>query len=325
MGARSSPSSVYWPLPASAGRSGCERGALSGDSTRTWGEPRWARARCGPPGDHCGRHSEAIRSAARRGLRRLTCSRDRSAASVVDRRPKMVGTLRALLARDFTVTLSGHLARLVLRFAASVLVARQLGPGGYGLISLVLATVGITLTIGDLGLRHTAVRALSRDLAVDPDGSARLAASYLCLLVSINVVTTVILAAVAQPLCDYLLGRTDAVQPFRIAMIGMVPGALSGAVATMLQARRQFWRLAATQTGTAISTLLGVVVLFALDGLTVQSVIVLGVLAPLIGATFGVRGIPRAWMAGVGEWPMMRRDWGELLRFSKWLWLSAVC
>lgn len=205
-----------------------------------------------------------------------------------------------------------------------MLVARRLGPDGYGLISLVLAVVGITLTVADLGLRYAAVRTLARDLAVDPDGSARVAASYLSLLVSINVVATVIAVAVAYPLSEYLLSRPDAALPFRLAMMGAVPTAFSGAVAVMLQARRQFWRLAATQALTATSTLVGVGLLLELDGLTVQSVIVLGVLAPLIGAAVAVGGIPRAWMAPIGEWPVMRRDWGELFRFSKWLWLSAV-
>jgi O-antigen/teichoic acid export membrane protein len=234
-------------------------------------------------------------------------------------------TLRSPFSRDFTIILSGHLARLALGFAGSVLVARRLGPDGYGLISLVLAIVGITLTVADLGLRHTAVRTLSRDLAVDPARSARVAASYLGLLVSINVVAMVIAATVAHPLCEYLLGRPDAAPPFRLALLGAVPAALSGAVAAMLQARRQFWRLAAAQTAAATGTLVGIVMLFELDGLTVQSVIVLGVLAPLIGAAVAVGGIPRAWMAGIGEWPRVRRDWGELFRFSKWLWLSAVC
>jgi O-antigen/teichoic acid export membrane protein len=206
-----------------------------------------------------------------------------------------------------------------------VLVARRLGPHGYGLISLVFAVVGITLTVADLGLRHTAVRTLSRDLAVDPDRSARLATSYLCLVVSINAVATVIAVAVAYPLSEYLLSRPDAAQPFRLALMGAVPAAFSGAVAAMLQARQQFWRLAATQALTATSTLVGVVMLFELDGLTVQSVLVLGVLAPLIGSAVAVGGIPRAWMARMGEWPKVRRDWGELFRFSKWLWLSAVC
>jgi len=205
-----------------------------------------------------------------------------------------------------------------------VLVARQLGPGGYGLISLVLTVVRITLTVADLGLRHTAVRALSRDLAVESDRPASLAASYLYLLVSINVIITVVAAAVAHPLCEYLLGRPDAAQPFRLALMGLAPAALSGAVAVMLQARRQFWRLAATQALTATSTLVGTVILFELDGLTVQSVVVLGVLAPLIGSAVAVGGIPKAWMARVGEWAMVRRDWGELFRFSKWLWLSAI-
>lgn len=237
----------------------------------------------------------------------------------------MVGTRRISFTRDFTITLAGHLVRLALGVAASVLVARQLGPNGYGLITLVLVVVGITVTVADLGLRHTALRALSRDLAVDPDRSARLAASYLCLLVSISVVATVIAVAVASPLSAYLLSRPDAAQPFRLGLMGAVPAAFSGAVAVMLQARRQFWRLAATQALTAISTLVGVVVLFELDGLTVQNMLVLGVLATLVGAAVAVRGIPRAWMAGIGEWPMVRRDWGELFRFSKWLWLSAVC
>src|SRR5690242_4060364 len=68
--------------------------------------------------------------------------------------------LRSTGARHSAVTLAGSLGRLGLGFVASVLIARTLGPAGYGLIALLSLVVAVLDTVADFGLTYAAVHAV---------------------------------------------------------------------------------------------------------------------------------------------------------------------
>src|SRR5207302_2491794 len=64
--------------------------------------------------------------------------------------------LRSVGARHSAITLTGSLGRLGLGFVASVIIARTLGPAGYGLIALLSLVIAILDTVFDFGLTYTA-------------------------------------------------------------------------------------------------------------------------------------------------------------------------
>lgn len=246
-------------------------------------------------------------------------------------RPALSGTLARLVqelrsrgTRDTATTLSGSLGRYALGFAASVIIARGLGPTAYGLIAIVSAVLAIVDTVGDFGLTYTAVRAVSRTRATDPERSCALANGYLSLSL-LTQTLAMVGGALTAGAAVRLLGQEEAEPYVLLALFGLVPAAASGAVTALLQARSCFGAMTALQVVTGSTYLLGILALALVGGLSVQAVVLLGALNPVIGFLCGVRLLP----AGLVRLDQLlaapaRRTWAELARFGRWIWLSSI-
>src|SRR5690606_15466617 len=69
--------------------------------------------------------------------------------SIANLGARLVTELRGPELRHSTITLTGSLGRFALGFVTSVMLARLLGPSGYGLIALVSLVLSIVDTLGD--------------------------------------------------------------------------------------------------------------------------------------------------------------------------------
>jgi O-antigen/teichoic acid export membrane protein len=208
---------------------------------------------------------------------------------------------------------------------ASVLIARQLGPAGYGLISLVSLVVAVLDTLADFGLTNTAVHAVARALSQGPHAARTVAAGYWSLTLVLNAAGAAAGFVVAGPIAQLALGRPDAEPVVRLVLLGLLTVAGNGACAALLQASRRFGRLALLQVLTQCTYLAGIVALSALGKISVETVVLLGVVNPLVGFLIGLRLLPTGLLdvrAGFGS--SARHAWGDLARFSRWLWISAV-
>jgi O-antigen/teichoic acid export membrane protein len=236
--------------------------------------------------------------------------------------PPLVG---AWLRQDLVVTLGGSLGRLAIGFFASVLIARQLGPAGYGLISLVSLVVAVVDTVADFGLTNTAVHAVARALGQGFQSARPVAAGYWSLTLLLNSAGALVGFALAGPIASLALGRPDAEPVVRLVVLGLLTVAGNGACAALLQASRRFGRLALLQVVTQCSYLIAILALSLIGQMSVEAVVLLGVANPLLGFVLGLKLLPRGLLdlrAGF-TWPA-RRAWIDLARFSRWLWVSAV-
>lgn len=240
-------------------------------------------------------------------------------------RERLVREVRAPATRHSAVTLAGNLSRFVLGFATSVLIARSLGPAGYGLIALVSLVLAVADTLGDFGLTYAAVRALARAAGPEPERARWLARGFFSLAVITNTLAAAVGVVLAGPIARLVLGRPESEPYLRLAMIGLVTVAGNGFATAVLQSLRHFGRLAALQTISALTYLIGILVLVATNRLDVASVVLLGAVNPLVGFVVGLRLLPRGFFS-LGETLARpaRRTWRELAGFSKWLWISAM-
>lgn len=225
--------------------------------------------------------------------------------------------------RHFVVTLAGNISRFALGFVASVLIARGLGPAGYGLVALVSAALGLVDTIGDFGLTFAAIRAISRSLDAEPNRARWLAHGYLSLAMIANAAAAGAGFVFAGPIAELMLGRTDAEPYVRLALLGLVSVAGNGFATALLQSTRRFGELAALQVLTAFTYILGIVALAIAGRLDVVSVVLLGAVNPLVGFVIGLVRLPWISLDKIFARPA-RRTWGELVVFGKWLWASAI-
>ena len=232
---------------------------------------------------------------------------------------------RSVGARESGLTLLGSLGRLGLGFVASVLLARTLGPSGYGLIALLSLVLSVVDTLADFGLTYTAVHKVARAVADGLPRAMPLATGYWSLTLLLNAAGTVGGLLLAEPIARLALGRPEAESQVRLVLLGLVTVAGSGAVVALLQSTRRFGRLALLQVSTATTYLAGILALNAVGQLGVEQVVLLGVLNPLVGLIVGLRLLPPGLLRpSLGFAPLARRTWGELATFSRWLWISSV-
>ncbi len=207
------------------------------------------------------------------------------------------------------------MARLALGLVASVVIARALGPADYGTYAVLAAMVGIVGVIAEGGLSEAAVLRLARGL-----GSPR---AFLWLRIGLAGVVIAALWLLGAPLARTVLALQDDGTLTRLALLGIVATACSGAVSVLLQAAGAFGRMSTlTLLNTGLTALLAI--LLALAGqLTIGStLVVLGIGTSL--ATFAV-GLSLL-RPNLRPPPMaqLRAEARELLRTGRWLWLAAL-
>lgn len=155
-------------------------------------------------------------------------------------------------ARGAGVLLSTQWLRYALQIANIVILARLIGPGDFGVVSLGLAIVGIASVIGDFGLSLAALREESLSEAQK--------SNLFWINVSLGTVLAVVVAASAVPLAR-------AFGDDRLVWVALLaaPASLFRATAAQFQVeinrRERFHRLAASElagdgTGVAVAVLL---------------------------------------------------------------------
>jgi O-antigen/teichoic acid export membrane protein len=227
--------------------------------------------------------------------------------------------------RNVAITLAGNLGRLTLGFVSSVIIARALGPAGYGVIALVSVVLAIADTVGDFGLTYTAVRSVARTSKKEPAYAGELAHGYLTLGLLASTATALLGVALAGPIARLLLDRADLAPYLRLAMVGLVTLAGSGFAAAMLQATYRFGRLAVAGVVSGATYLACIAGLAGLGHLSVGSVIAVGVVNPLVGFALGLALLPRGFVRLRGAFSRSAvRAWPELTAFGKWMWVSAM-
>src|SRR5207302_31893 len=139
--------------------------------------------------------------------RRLNRVRFRTAggSALTATRRWVLTELRTPGARHSAVTLAGQVGQVGLSFLASVLLARTLGPEGYGLVAVVSTVFVLADTLGDFGLTAAAVRAIAH--AEAPAHTRRLVQGYVALAILTNLIAAAIGILLAGPIATIILNR----------------------------------------------------------------------------------------------------------------------
>jgi len=192
-------------------------------------------------------------------------------------------------ARGASITLLAQLYKTVLQLVATMLLARMLSPGDFGLIAMVLSVIGISEIFRDFGLSSAAIQAKSVSKAERTN--------LFWANTGLGVLAATIVAASA-PLIALLYGD-DRVVPIVLAL--SFSFVLSGMVTqyTADMSRRLMFRPLAVIEMLSPTLALGIAVVMALTGagywaLVVQQLVSLAVLLALsVIAARWVAGLPR--------------------------------
>lgn len=220
---------------------------------------------------------------------------------------------------------AGTVTRLALGFVASVLIARTLGPGDFGVYATLAATVSIIGAIADFGLTPAAVKRIAAIWQVDP-GSARIRGQvYFWLKVGAASLVTIIGLLLTRPLSRYLLDLTGGEMLLRVALVGITATALSGAVNGVLQATEQFGQLSIVLIVNSGLTALLAAALAITGRLTlITALVVLGIGTSIASFAVGRRLLPAEWPLKLPNRDVLLGEGRHLARFGRWLWIASM-
>jgi O-antigen/teichoic acid export membrane protein len=228
--------------------------------------------------------------------------------------------------RQMGVVFAGHSARLALGLVSSALLARGLGPAGLSAFSVVGGLMMVALTVSDFGLSNSAVRQVAGDLEGDTARARRTAGVFARLRLLGALLTFALVFLLAEPLAGLLnLPGPDGPLYVRVGSLALIATSLSAISSTLLRALGRFSSLTATQMANIGLTILILAALMLSGRLNVPLALLVGVAAALLAAGLGYFLLPRAWRPS----PMppkepTRPEALRLLRYSRWLWISAV-
>lgn len=223
--------------------------------------------------------------------------------------------------KGWALIATGSLSRIALGFLTSIVVVRALGPEDYGIYVVLVATINVVAGVAASGLSDAGVwRIASADPSVPrPDrgraffwmraGSAALLGAA-CLLG-------------ADVIARDALGLTDAGGLLRLALLGFVASACSGATNTMLLGLRRYARLSSLLVGNALFILAAALFLELTGSLNLISVlIVLGVAPSVLTFAVGAYLLPQGWDLRAPDHGVLRSEARKLFDFGKWMWVA---
>ncbi|MFZ0546301.1 MAG: oligosaccharide flippase family protein [Candidatus Promineifilaceae bacterium] len=231
--------------------------------------------------------------------------------------------------RGWLVVVVGNVGRMALSFAASVLIARALGPERFATYAILGAAMTMAGVAADLGLTTTAVKRMAEQWPAAPEETINRGRIFFWNRAVTAVLLFVILALAARPLASSVLGLegiSNGPLLVVLAMTGMVAVALSGGLNAMLQATHRFGALSLVNVVNAGLTTIFAVLLFITNRLNlVTALLILGTATTVVNILLAYYLLP-------GRWPLWkipnRLDYKQetmaLFRFGRWLWIGGL-
>ena len=233
------------------------------------------------------------------------------------RAKNLAGWLGSGTARDSATYFFGNLANTTLSFLAVLILSRHLGPAGFGVLAVFNSVLVMIVGLTDLGLNTTSIRLISEYRGQNP----RQAAVTMNVIVRLELaVGALILAAgavFAAPLAhQYLL-------PVRF---GFVAGAFTSVAAffgPFFVAYRQYFKNALLNLASFFVRTGLVILLLILARLTLDKVMAIYTIVPMLFLLIGLIFIPRDFLTRTTR-TERRLAYKDVIHYSKWIFLTLV-
>jgi O-antigen/teichoic acid export membrane protein len=226
--------------------------------------------------------------------------------------------------RGWLIVTAASVGRLLLGLVASVALARSLGPAEFGMYALLGVVATVVGVICDPGLTAGGVPRIA-SAAAEPAGKVQTRVSAFVLLrFGFALGTALAVVAIRQPIVRWLPGNVESAL-VALVMLGVVASGVSGALSSVLQAVRQFGRLALVLLSNAGLTAVLALALARAGRLDLTAAIaVLGVGTTLASAIVASWLLPARVQPRPVSLAALRDELGHVLRFGGWIWLGDV-
>lgn len=247
----------------------------------------------------------------------------------VDNSPQIDGVRAVLQNRvvaDLFFTVGSRVAQMGLALLGSVLSARTLGPVDFGRFGLVIASVTICGTLADAGLTYTSVKLISEHADTDRPKALGVARTYFALRLISGALVALAGFLLAEPIARSILGQADLTTYLQLAFATLLSLSISSYPGMVLVGLERFGRLGLVGVLNALITVSGILLLFLMGNLTLETLIAWNVVLPLVSTLPAWLMLPREWLPfKLHDGPYSRLELTRtMLGFSKWMAIAGV-
>lgn len=221
---------------------------------------------------------------------------------------------------DILTLSSGNIIGTVISALAILLFSRHLGPSEFGIFSVSLAVIQITVRIADFGINIAAERSIARIFK----SNLEKAQQYIIVTLWLKFILAIVVTAICLMLSNYIaveflhINNPNIIIYAFLFSIGTVVFEFVGIV---LQASQQFNLVSRMTIFQAIGKLIVGMVLIVLNGLSALSALIIYALSPLLGAVLvwpynqiPKYSLPKAW----------KKIAINIIKVTKWTSIAAL-
>lgn len=242
-------------------------------------------------------------------------------SSIIGNISEAIKLSKSTVGKDLLTVLIGNGLGAGLGFAASVLIARGLGPEQFGLFSIALVVMAIAYQFSDFGIGTSLVRFFSSHLQHDKARADLTLKISLKMRLFVTAVVFVIGFLSAESLSNNVFGKPELVFLLKLAFVGALGTSLVGYVLSTLQARQSFIKFTLVNLLTPFAKLALIGILFLTHKLNLLSAFTTVVTIPFMVLIIGSLVIPKDFLRARGN---EREAVKELFHYSKWIMVSIV-
>ena len=218
----------------------------------------------------------------------------------------------------------GNGVQALASLAATILVSRRLGPGGYGIFALALGAATTITPIMDFGLHAGLLRNVARSHAAGDHGAI---ARSLWAYAEIQIIFFVIVAGAGWALSGWL-----ARDVLKFPHLWLLRGAIVGAMGLnllacgrgLLEACQRFLDVALVTASTAAVRLIAIAALIVAARLTPSWALFIYLAVPALGLLFALPRLPGVSLSRPANGNFLQEK-KELFNFGGWIGVLAAC
>lgn len=218
------------------------------------------------------------------------------------------------------IVLSGNIVSTILSIITTILIARKIGPVGYGILAIYLTTYTAVLGMTDFGLGTTAVKLISSNLDKNPHKSH----VYMKVIVFMEIIAGIIVAIAGILFSRTIansLGGENLLFPVRMAFVAAAFASTGAFVGPFLAAHQKFFKNSVFGVSQSIIKTLGVVFLFFTLLININNIIIFYTLINIIAFFVGILISPKGFLEKSTK-NENKKAFKDIFHFSKWILLS---
>ena len=221
--------------------------------------------------------------------------------------------------RQSGVTFTATLINGILGMAFYVFLARVLGPSDFGLFVLSVTVLALVADIGNFGINTGIVNFVSKYFTNDRSRSFGYLKLGLYSKIVISLVFLILGYLLSPSIADGIFSKPELVSPLRLAFLGVGTTWMFSFTTSYYQAVQKFTSWGVVQIFTNSIRLGGVIVLYFLSDLSLNTSLIFYIVAPFIGFLTGLINIPFSFT----KEKLNKSIWTDFFSYNKWVAVSG--